>query len=137
MLERKRYLCDFKLASRQSGVKTVLLGFENHSQNVPQPNPKMHSDAIFQPSVPETWQECFHTTLQSNRCSATGNVVLCVPSFLPRSLPFLYNEVVYAAIREGYHKYVTRRINSPQSAAISRSVDPELCYVLGPNKQVS
>ena len=43
----------------QSCVKPFLLSFENHFQNVPLPNPKMHYCTIFQPAIPETWQKCF------------------------------------------------------------------------------
>ena len=37
----------------QSCEKTVLLGFENHSQNVPLPTPKCHYGTICQPVIPE------------------------------------------------------------------------------------
>ena len=47
----------------QSCVKTFLLSSENCPQNVPLLTPKLHFGAIFQPSVPKTWQECFYTTL--------------------------------------------------------------------------
>ena len=41
---------------------------ENHPQNVPLPvpTPKMHHGAIFQPAMPETWQEWFYTTFFEN-----------------------------------------------------------------------
>ena len=44
-------------------TKTFLLSFDNHSQNVPLPTPKLHYSAIFKPAIPQTWQECFYTTL--------------------------------------------------------------------------
>ena len=44
-------------------VKTFELSSENHPQNVPLHNPKLHYGAIFQPAIPETWQECLYTTL--------------------------------------------------------------------------
>ena len=47
----------------QSCAKKGLLSFENHSQNVPLPTPKFHYAAIFQPSIPGNWSECFYTTL--------------------------------------------------------------------------
>ena len=51
----------------QSCVKTFLLSFENHSQHVLLPTPKLHYGAIFQPAIPETWQECFYTNLYTVR----------------------------------------------------------------------
>ena len=36
---------------------------DNHPQNVPLRTTKMHYGAIFQPPIPETWQECVYTTL--------------------------------------------------------------------------
>ena len=52
----------------QSREKTFLICFENHSQNVPLPTPKMHYSAIFQPAIPKTCQECF-TLLSTIRMS--------------------------------------------------------------------
>ena len=49
----------------QSSVKTLRLSSENHLQNVLLPTSKLHYDVIFQPAMPETWQECLYTTLQS------------------------------------------------------------------------
>ena len=37
-----------------SGVKTFLLSFKNHSQNVLLLTPKLHCGTIFQPAIPET-----------------------------------------------------------------------------------
>ena len=42
---------------RSEMCKTFLLSFENHSQNVPLPNPKMHYGAIFQPAIPRNRAE--------------------------------------------------------------------------------
>ena len=47
----------------QSWVKTLLLSFDNHAQNVPLPTPKLRYGTIFQPAIPETLQKCFYTTL--------------------------------------------------------------------------
>ena len=46
-----------------SCVKTCVLSFENHSQNVPLLTTKLHYHTIFQPAIPKTWQECFYTTV--------------------------------------------------------------------------
>ena len=43
----------------QSCVKTFLLSSENHPQKVLLLPQNMHYDALFQPPIPETWQECF------------------------------------------------------------------------------
>ena len=59
--------CDTNLRDHHvhSCVKTFPPSIENHPQNVPLPvpTPKMHHGAIFQPAMPETWQECVHYTL--------------------------------------------------------------------------
>ena len=47
----------------QSCVKVFLPSVENHSQNVPPTTPKLHYGTIYHPAIPETWQECFYTTL--------------------------------------------------------------------------
>ena len=49
----------------QSCVKTFLTSFENHPPNFPLFTPKMHYGTIFQPSIPQTCQECVNTTLCS------------------------------------------------------------------------
>ena len=43
----------------QSRIKTYVLSFEYHSQNVPLPTVKLLHGAIFQPAIPETWQNVF------------------------------------------------------------------------------
>ena len=89
----------------QSCVKTLLLSVENRTQNVPLPTPKLHYGAIFQPTIPKTWQECSYTTTPHlvvvQNCtlvilplspvlhiplSSLPNWSFAVPSFLP---PFL------------------------------------------------
>ena len=50
-----------KLYRLLSCVKTFLISSEGNPQNVPLPTPKLHNDAIFQPAIPKTWQECFYT----------------------------------------------------------------------------
>ena len=47
-------------------VKTLLLSSRNYTQNVPLPTPKIYCDAIFHPAIPETWKECFYTTLYAS-----------------------------------------------------------------------
>ena len=51
--------------AQQSCVKKVLLRFENHSQNVLLPIPKLHHGAIFQQAIPKTWQQSLHTSLHT------------------------------------------------------------------------
>ena len=71
MIILKNYLVSslvFSVSYSVCCVKTFLLSFENHSQNVPLPTPKLHCCAIFQPAIPESWQECFYTTLYKGKC---------------------------------------------------------------------
>ena len=49
--------------------KISLLSSKNHPQNVPPPTTKLQYGAIFQPAIPETWQECFYTTLYNFGCA--------------------------------------------------------------------
>ena len=77
----------------QSCVKTFLLSFEIHSQNIPLPTPKVHHGAIFQPAIPETWQESFFTTLYLAlyMVNVTWYIwktfwLTCVPEIPPTSL---------------------------------------------------
>ena len=44
----------------QSGVNTLLLSYENHSQNGPLPTPKTHNISARHSQI---WQECFYSTL--------------------------------------------------------------------------
>ena len=55
-------LC-FGIFGLQSCVKTFLLNFENHSKHDTLPTLKLHFGTIFQPAIPETWQECFYIIL--------------------------------------------------------------------------
>ena len=48
-----------------SCVKTLLLSFENHSQNAMLPTLKLQDGAIYLPGVPKTCLECFYTTLHT------------------------------------------------------------------------
>ena len=45
-----------KRVTIQSCVKTFPLSFENRAQNDPLLTQKLHSAALFQPAIPETWQ---------------------------------------------------------------------------------
>ena len=54
---------DLGVSCVQSYVETFLPSSENHQQNVPLGIPQMHYGAIFQPTMPETWQKCSYTTL--------------------------------------------------------------------------
>ena len=55
--------CLYATVIVQSCVKTFLIRFENHFQNVPLPTPKWNHCTTFQPFIPKTWQECLYTTL--------------------------------------------------------------------------
>ena len=112
MLERKRYLCHFNLALLQ-GCRINL---------------RCDSFNVASSAASLVWiSRNLSMIYCGGFCSVTvfPNVVLCVC----RPLPFLYNEVVVVdvAIREGYHKYVSRRINSLRCAVISGRLNPGIC----------
>ena len=83
-------------------VKSVLLSCDNHPQNVRLSTHKMHCGATVQLAVPETWQECFYTTLYmcgSNAENASFSF-LFPPCNLPsdKKLDRRHNMTNYSAI---------------------------------------
>ena len=72
----------------QSWVKTFLLSSDNHHQYVPLLTPKMHFGTLFQPSIPETWQELFLSTLL---CSWVGRARPILSSSA-RKLPSTFSD---------------------------------------------
>ena len=52
--EEDPQLCALPIKKVQSCVNLFLLSFENHSQNVPLPTPKLYYGAIFQLDFPKT-----------------------------------------------------------------------------------
>ena len=85
MLERKRYLCDFKLADAQNSTERRVMGCE-HCARIFRERPIicLFRFNITQPPLDHGWRG-----LQINRCSACNVVCVSLPPSLPSLLaPF-------------------------------------------------